>query len=389
MRIPGFTSTGSKRPDALYGFGAPRGLPVKLSHAEGAFIWDVEGRRYLDFIMGLGAVALGYGHPAVATAAKAAIDAGVVGPIAPESEELLAEELAGVIPMLERCRFLKTGAEAAAAAVRLARAHTGRDVVLRCGYHGWLDWSQSPGSSGVPAAVTALSDILPFNDPEAGRALIRGCGDRLAAVVVEPVVEQAPSREWLEMLRQETLRVGAVLVFDEIKTAFRIAPGGATERYGVLPDLMVLGKAIANGFPLAVVGGQRAVMERARQVWISSTLATEMVSLAAARATVTVMVRQSVPGHLQRVGQPWWDGLARLAARHPAVVAGVAGIPQMCFLRFAGEAAGAEVARAAAERGLLFKRSAYNFVSLAHTPELVQGALEVLDEACAHAAGRV
>jgi len=157
----------------------------------------------------------------------------------------------------------------------------------------------------------------------------------------------------------------------------------------VSPDLMVLGKAIANGFPLAVVGGQRAVMERARQVWISSTLATEMVSLAAARATVTVMVRESVPGHLQRVGQPWWDGLARLAARHPAVVAGVAGIPQMCFLRFAGEAAGAEVARAAAERGLLFKRSAYNFVSLAHTPELVQGALEVLDEACAHAAGRV
>jgi len=388
VRIPGFTSTGSKRPDALYGFGAPRGLPVKLARAEGAFVWDVEGRRYLDFIMGLGAVALGYAHPAVASAAKAAIDAGVVGPLAPEAEELLAEQLASVIPMLERCRFLKTGAEATAAAVRLARAHTGRDLVLRSGYHGWLDWCQAAGSPGVPAAVTALGDILPFNDVEAGRTLIRDRGERLAAVVIEPVVEEAPSKEWLEMLRQETQRVGAVLVFDEIKTAFRIAPGGATERYGVVPDLMVLGKAVANGFPLAVVGGHHSVMERARQVWISSTLATEMVSLAAAQATITVIVRESVPEHLQRVGKLWWDGLSQLAARHPAVVAGVGGIPPMSFLRFASEVAGAEVARAAAERGLLFKRSAYNFVSLAHTPELIQQALGILDQACAQAAGR-
>jgi glutamate-1-semialdehyde aminotransferase len=389
VRIPGFTSTGSKRPDALYGFGAPRGLPVKLVRAEGAFIWDVEGRRYLDFIMGLGAVALGYAHPAVSAAAKAAIDAGVVGPLAPEAEESLAEQLATVIPMMERCRFLKTGAEAGAAAVRLARAHTGRDLVLRCGYHGWLDWAQSPGSPGVPAAVAALAEVIPFNDTETCRSQIRARGDRLAAVVVEPVVEAAPSKEWLVMLREETRRVGAVLVFDEIKTGFRIAPGGATERYGVVPDLMVLGKAIASGFPLAVVGGHHSVMERARQVWISSTLATEMVSLAAASATVSVMVREAVPAHLQRVGQFWWEGLSRLAARHPAVIAGVAGIPQMCFLRFASEGASAEVARAAAERGMLFKRSAYNFVSLAHTPELIQHALGVLDEACVQAAGHV
>jgi glutamate-1-semialdehyde 2,1-aminomutase len=389
VRIPGFTSTGSKRPDALYGAGAPRGMPVKLARASGAYVWDAEGRRYLDFIMGLGAVALGYGRPEVADAAKAAIDAGVVGALAPEAEELLAEELADAIPMLERCRFLKTGAEAGAAAVRLARAVTGRDLVLRCGYHGWLDWAQAPGSPGVPAAVSALAEEFPFNEADAGRALIRSRGDRLAAVVVEPVIEAAPDLEWLTMLREETRRVGAVLVFDEIKTAFRIALGGAAERYGVVPDLMVLGKAIANGFPLAVVGGDRAIMERARKVWISSTLATEMVALSAARATVGVMLRESVPVHLDRMGRLWWQGLSLLAARYPRLIGGVGGIPQMCFLRFPVEGSGVEVVRAAARRGLLFKRSAYNFVSLAHTPEMIEQALGVLDDACHETAGRV
>ena len=388
MRIPGFTSTGSKRPDALYGAAAPRGMPVKFARASGAWVWDAEGRRYLDFIMGLGSVALGYGHPEVAGAAKAAIDAGVVGALAPEAEELLAEELASAIPMLERCRFLKTGAEAAAAAVRLARAYTGRDLVLRCGYHGWLDWAQAPGSPGVPAAVTALADVLPFNDVDTGRSQIRARGDRLAAVIVEPVIEQAPSLEWLTMLREETRRVGTVLIFDEIKTAFRIALGGAAERYGVVPDLMVIGKAIANGFPLAVVGGDRAVMERAREVWISSTLATEMVALSAARATVEVMRRESVPLHLGRMGRLWWQGLTLIAARYPGLISGVGGIPEMCYFRFVDEESGGDVVRAAARRGLLFKRSAYNFVSLAHTPEMIEQALGLLDEACGEAAGR-
>ncbi len=388
MRIPGFTSTGSKRPDALYGAGVPRGMPVKLARASGAHVWDAEGRRYLDFIMGLGAVALGYGHPEVAGAAKDAIDAGVVGALAPEAEEQLADELADAIPMLERCRFLKTGAEAVAAAVRLARAATGRDLLLRCGYHGWLDWAQAPGSPGVPAAVSALAEALPFNEVDAGRSLIRARSDRLAAVVVEPVIEEAPTLEWLTMLREETRRVGAVLVFDEIKTAFRIALGGAAERYGVIPDLMVLGKAIANGFPLAVVGGDRSVMESARKVWISSTLATEMVSISAARATVEVMHRESVPVHLDRMGRLWWQGLSLLAARYPDLIGGVGGIPQMCFLRFVAEGPGGDVVRAAARRGLLFKRSAYNFVSLAHTPEMIEHALAVLDQACHEAAGR-
>ncbi len=382
MRVPGFTSTGSKRPDALYGLGAPVGLPVRMTRAAGAEVWDVEGRRYLDFIMGLGAVALGYAHPAVNAAAIAAINAGVVGPLAPEAEERLAERLAGLLPWMERTRFLKTGAEAVAAAVRLARVHTGRDRVLRCGYHGWLDWSQPAGTPGVPAAVAALASELPFGDIERGRKLIRSGGDRLAAVVVEPVVERAPEPEWLAMLREETRSVGAVLILDEIKTAFRIAIGGASERWQIDPDLVVLGKALANGFPLAAVGGRREIMEEARRSWISSTLATELVGFAAAEVTLEVMVEARVPLHLGRIGGRLFAGLERLAGQHPAVVAGVGGIPEMCFLRFMNEETGARISRLAAEHGVLFKRSAYNFVSLAHDLATVDHALGVLEEGC-------
>jgi glutamate-1-semialdehyde 2,1-aminomutase len=381
-RVPGFTSTGSKRPEALFGAAPPdggAGLPTRLARAAGCRVWDAEGREYVDHVMALGAVALGYGHAEVNRAAERAIAAGVAGPLPPVLEEELAEALAGRIPWLERLRFLKTGAEAVAAAVRIARVATGRERVLGCGYHGWLDWCQ--GGEGVPAATRALYAEIPFNDVEGTRRLIREAGDRLAVVVVEPVVVLEPTREWLEMVRAETTRVGAVLVFDEIKTAFRLAIGGAAERYGVRPDLAVLGKAIANGFPLALVGGRADLMDTVTRTWISSTLATESVALAAARATLDVFVREDVCAHLHRVGTRLLHGLHRLHRKHADLVTGVGGIAEMCFLHFAGESISRDVARGCAARGVLFKRTAYNFVSLAHDDATVDRTLDVVDEA--------
>jgi glutamate-1-semialdehyde 2,1-aminomutase len=351
-----------------------------MTRASGCRVWDDAGREYVDYIMALGAVALGYGHAAVNRAAAAAITAGVVGPLPPVSEQELAEALAERIPWLERIRFLKTGAEAVAAAVRLARVATGRDFVLGCGYHGWLDWCQG-ATDGVPAAVRGLFAELPFNDVARTREIIRERGDRLAAVVVEPVVVTEPSREWLAVLRAETQRVGAMLVFDEIKTGFRLAIGGAVERYQLdpRPDLVVLGKAMANGFPLAAVGGRAELMRAANRTWISSTLATEGVALAAARASLDVFEREDVCGHLQRVGTRLLHGLHGLQRNHPAKISGVAGVAQMCFLHYATEDLSQRVASAAAERGLLFKRTAYNFVSLAHDEATVDRTLEQLD----------
>ncbi|HEV2671604.1 MAG TPA: aminotransferase class III-fold pyridoxal phosphate-dependent enzyme [Gemmatimonadales bacterium] len=375
-RVPGFTSTGSKRPDALFG------SPARMTRASGCRVWDEGGREYVDYVMALGAVALGYGHPAVNRAAEAAIAAGVVGPLPPVAEEALAEALATRIPWLERVRFLKTGAEAVAAAVRLARVATGRDFVFGCGYHGWLDWCQGGGAtSGVPAAVRGLFAELPFNDVAATRTMIRDRAGQLAAVVVEPVVVAEPSRDWLQVLRDETTRAGAVLIFDEIKTGFRLAIGGAVERYAVrpTPDLVVLGKAMANGFPLAAVGGRADLMAGASRTWISSTLATEGVALAAARATLEVFEREDVCGHLQRIGTRLLHGLHTLQRNHGALVSGVAGVAQMCFLHCATDDLSHRIAFAAAQRGLLFKRTAYNFVSLAHDEATVDRTLEILD----------
>ena len=376
--VAGFTSTGSKRPEALFGGEAP-GVPRAMVRSQGCRVWDADGRQYLDLIMALGAVALGYAEPAVTEAAVTAVRDGVVGPLPPVLEEEVASELRRLIPWAERLRFLKTGAEAMAAAVRLARAVTGREAVLCCGYHGWLDWCQ-PGTRGVPARTGALYAELPFNDPERARELIRRAGDTLAAVVFEPVVLAAPDPAWLAVLREETTRVGALLVADEIKTIGRIAIGGGSERWGVRPDLVVMGKAIANGFPLAAVGGRADVMAAVSRTWISSTLATEWVSLAAARATLDVMVARRVPEHLGRVGSRLLAGFQALAGRHPAVVRGVAGLPELCCLQFHDESAGAALAVEAARRGLLFKRGAYNFVSLAHDEAAVDRALGILEE---------
>ncbi|MEO8295491.1 MAG: aminotransferase class III-fold pyridoxal phosphate-dependent enzyme [Gemmatimonadota bacterium] len=377
--IPGFSSTGSKRPDALYGPEWDPDLPVRMIRSSGCRVWDEEGREYVDFIMGLGAVALGYGHPTVNQAAIEAIAAGVVGPFAPMHEERLATDLAHAIPWLESVRFLKTGAEAVAAAVRIARAHTGREVVLGCGYHGWLDWCQA-SDSAVPAGTRASFGTLRYDDPEDVRRQCRSAGDRIAAIVVEPVIEREPSQEWLDTLRSETERAGIVLIFDEIKTGFRLAIGGAGERYGVRPDLAVFGKALANGFPLALVGGRSDFMSSLARTWISSTLATELVALAAARATLEVMVTQRVPEALHRSGQSLLAGLNALAERHPALITAVRGVPVMCHLEFRDEQISAAVAREAARRKLIFKRTGYNFVSLSHGPGDITWSLTVLAE---------
>jgi glutamate-1-semialdehyde 2,1-aminomutase len=376
MRVSGFTSTGSKRPDALFG-GESAGLPLRMTQSAGARVWDDERREYLDLIMGLGAVALGYGHPDVIAAAVDAVERGGIGPLAPIEEERLGEQLAAMIPALEEIRFLKTGAEAVAAAVRLARAFTGRDRVLGCGYHGWLDWCAR--GIGVPEAVSALYDALPFNDPNRTAALIRQAGDRLACVVIEPVIEAAPDPEWLRVIREETRRCGAVLIFDEIKTAFRVSLGGAAARWGGEPDLIVLGKAMANGFPLAAVGGRAEIMREVRNTWISSTMATEFVSFAAAGATLDVARQINLPDHLAATGGLLYAGFERLAQSRPDRVTSVGGIPEMCHLRFSSEAVSHAVAEGCARRGLLFKRNAYNFVSLAHTAIDIAEALATLD----------
>jgi glutamate-1-semialdehyde aminotransferase len=385
MRIAGFTSTGSKRPQALFGVDAElRELPLRMVWSGGCRIRDDAGREYLDFIMALGAVALGYNHPEVNQAAIEAIQNGSVGSLAPVEEELLGSELQRVMPHLEQLRFFKTGAEAVAAAVRLARAATQRDLVLGAGYHGWLDWCSQ--EAGVPTMVQPLYQQLRFNDSDRSVEQIRAAGDALAAVVIEPVIDGAPDPDWLRALRDQCTSVGAFLIYDEIKTAFRVGLDGAAVRWGGNPDLIVLGKALANGFPLAAVGGRADLMGQVQRTWISSTLATEFVSLAAARATLRVMTREAVPARLAATGRQLFQGLESLAAANPQIVQAVRGVPEMCYLAYRNPAHSHHAAQLAAKRGILFKRDAYNFVSLAHQPADVERTLHGLAEVMAELA---
>ena len=378
MTIPGFTSTGSKRPEALYG--SATGGPHRFVRAEGCRVWGDEGKEYLDLIMGLGAVALGYGHPDVNAAAERAMRTGVVGPLPHVMEQEVAEHLTAAVAGAESVRFLKTGAEAVAAAVRIARTYTGRERVITCGYHGWLDWCQD--SAGVPECVTELRREVPFNDCVALQRTADEFGP-VAAIVLEPVVEAEPDKEWLVSARDVATRLGAALIFDEIKTALRIAVGGAAERYGVVPDMTVVGKALGNGFPIAAVCGPRDLMDVVNRTWISSTLATEHVSLGAALAVLNVFESQDVVGRIRSCGETLMSGLRGIAERFGGQRVVARGIPEMCFLDFADSDMSAAFVVQAAARGVIFKRSAYNFVSFAHSEEVVNEIMTRLGDAAA------
>jgi glutamate-1-semialdehyde aminotransferase len=367
--LPTGASTGSKRSEALYGNSAATG-PTHFVRALGCRVVDASGTTYIDCTMALGAVALGYAEPRVTQAVIEAAAAGNVAGLSSTREVELAERLCSVIPCAEQVQFLKTGAEAMAAAVRLARTYTGRDVVVASGYFGWLDWASD--ASGVPAGVRADVRRTPFDDVAALERAVSESRGRLAAVVLEPVIERLPSAEWIARARSLCDDAGAALIFDEIKTGFRLRPGGYEELSGVTPDLAAFGKAIANGYPLAVVGGRRDLMQAARDTWISSTLASESTALAAAWAVLDWHEQAEICEALASTGRDLREGVA--AAIDASGVDGVTvdGIDPMWLLRFDDRARETRFLELAAAEGVLFKRGAYNYASIAHDEETIR-----------------
>jgi glutamate-1-semialdehyde 2,1-aminomutase len=366
--LPAGASTGSKRVEALYGDAAATG-PTHYMRAGGCRFIDPAGNSYIDCTMALGAVALGYAEPRVQEAVIQAVAGGNVAGLSDVREVELAERLREHIPCAEMVQFLKSGAEAVSAAVRIARTYTGRDLVVGSGYFGWHDWSSD--SAGVPSAVRELLRAVPFDDVAALESAAREAGGQLAAIVIEPVVERMPSERWIATARELASSLGAVLVFDEMKTGFRLRPGGYQDLAGVAPDLAVFGKALANGFPLAAVVGHRDVMEAARRTWISSTLAGEGVGLAAAGAVLDYHDHIDVCGALANTGRTIRESVR--AAIEAAGVDGVTveGLDQMWFLRFDDPRRETRFLELAASHGVLFKRGAYNYAAIAHDENAV------------------
>ena len=361
--IPGGTSTGSKRPDAM--FGSTVHGPTHIVSAQGCRISTADGDSLIDLTAALGAVSIGYADPAVTEAVCRAVCRGPVAALPYTDEVTLAERLCELVPSAEQVRFLKTGAEACAAAVRIARAHTGRDLVLGSGYFGWLDW-WTP-AAGVPAGAHADYRHLPFNDRERWHAELHAAGDRLAAVVVEPLVEVIADVEWLRELRAHCDQVGAVLIFDEVKTGFRLHRGGAQALLGVTPDLTTLGKAIANGFPLAAVVGNSRVMSAVHRTWISSTLATELTALAAAHAVLDHHAAHDVCAQLALNGAALRRAIAAAASAADMTVS-TTGHDTMFIIRWPDDATQDTMLLALRAAGVLAKRGPYQFPTCAMLP---------------------
>ena len=366
--IPGGASTGSKRPDALFGDRVGE-LPTHFTRASGCRIETAEGRELIDCTMGLGAVALGYADDVVTQAVVEAAANGNVCGLSPALEIDVAERLAELVPCAEQVRFLKTGAEGVAAAVRIARAHTSRSVVIACGYFGWLDWSSD--AAGVPESVRADIIRVPFDDADALETVAKRVGDRLAAIVLEPVIERLPSVEWIATARRACDESGAVLIFDEMKTGFRLKPGGYQELVEITPDLAVFGKALANGYPLSAVVGRESVMRAASDTWISSTLASETVALAAARAVIEWHARAEVCESLGEIGAEMKGAVDRAIAASRIEGVSTDGLDHMWLIRFDSPARESRFLELATQAGVLFKRGAYDFPSLAHDEEAI------------------
>ncbi|MGH7720965.1 MAG: aminotransferase class III-fold pyridoxal phosphate-dependent enzyme [Gemmatimonadaceae bacterium] len=365
--IPGGASTGSKRAGALYGDGGDG--PTHFVSASGCRLRTASGTELVDCTMALGAVALGYADEVVTESVIEAATHGNVSGLSHVLEVRVAERLCEVIPCAESVRFLKTGAEGVAAAVRLARAYTGRSLVLGCGYFGWLDWWNE--GQGIPEGAHGDFRAVPFDDAPALEEAAKRGGDSLAAIVIEPVIERLPSDEWVAAARRICSERGAVLIFDEVKTGFRLRPGGFQAYSGVTPDLAVFGKALANGYPLSAVVGVADVMDAARSSWISSTLAGEAVSLAAANAVLDWHERAEVCEGLWEIGDDMRAAVTRAVEASRIEGVRVEGIAPMWFLRFDDERLSARFVTLAAQDGVLFKRGAYNFSSLAHDDDAI------------------
>lgn len=378
---------------------APRLLPEEpeiIVKGKGCRVWDQNGREFIDFRNSLGPISLGYAFPAVNDAIRAQLDNGIIFGHPTSLECEVSEMLCEVIPCAEQARFLKTGGEACAAAIRIARAYTGRTHIIQIGYNGWLNSLASgarigPRESvksipGVPDQIAACYHAAGWNDTEAIEAYFNEyAGDIAAVIVAANYIDFEKGRTFYPFLREITRKNGALLIYDEIVTGFRVALGGVQEHFGVLPDLCIFAKAIANGMPLSTYAGSREVMSVCERPGfsISSTYGGETLSLAACKATIETFRKYNVPQHIYTTGEYLWENLnAHLkSAGVPLALLGHYACPTFTALENARPGLLTDFFRAAYRHGV----SLYNvsYVNFSHKKEDCDETLERLDKAIA------
>lgn len=388
--IPGGNMLLSKRPEMFL----PEQWPAYFSRAKGCKIWDLDGRELIDMtIMGVGANTLGYGDERVDAAVVTTVMRGNMSTLNAPEEVALAERLVELHPWAEMARFARTGGEANAVAIRIARAASGRDGVAICGYHGWHDWYLAsnlgeddslaghllPGldPQGVPRNLRGTVFPFGFNDIEALEALI-GTG-KIGVIIMEVARTFEPSPDFLRKVRELASANGIVLIFDECTSGFRQSFGGLHKLYGIDPDMAVFGKALGNGYAVTAVIGRRGVMEAAQNSFISSTFWTERIGSAAALATLDVMAQTQSWDVITGIGFAITRRWRELAIKHGLEIS-TSGLPALTGFGLKGPKAAAYktlITQEMLDKGYLAATSVYT--CLAHTPDVVDGYFDALD----------
>jgi glutamate-1-semialdehyde aminotransferase len=361
--------------------------PIYVERGDGPYLWDVDGNRWTDYIAALGPVVLGYNNTQVNDAIIQQLRQGMSFSLSHHSEVELAERLCAMIPGVERVRFGKNGSDVTAAAVRAARAFTGRDHVAICGYHGWQDWyiGTTARSAGVPQVVKELSHTFGYNDAAALETLFAQYPGKIGAVIVESIGFTLPENNFLGRCKEIAHKNGAVLIFDEIVNGFRLAPGGGGQHFGVTADLMAFGKAMANGAPISVIGGRRDVMKVFDEIFFSTTFGGDTIGIAAALATVALMERHDGYRHLWHQGQRLQEGLQKLIVKYRLEQhIKCRGLPHHTVVDFSGADQSETLLKKSLfqqeclKRGVLFL--GIHFTSLSHTDEVIDETLRAYDE---------
>ena len=381
--IPSASQTYSKS----YRYYCEGAAPAFMERGQGSHLWDVDGNEYVDLIMALGPITLGYNDPVVNSAIERQLKKGIVFSMPTTLEVELAERLTQIIPCAEMVRFVKNGSDATAAAVRLARAFTGRDLILSSGYHGMQDWyiGSSENNLGVPEVVQSLIKSFPYNDSAALESLLLEHGERTAAIILEPVRVEEPKPGYLQEVRRLADKHGVLLIFDEVVTGFRLALGGAQSYYGVTPDLAALGKGMANGMPLSAVVGRADVMRLIDEgAFVSLTFGGEALSLAASIATLGELEKRNAFAHTWALGELLTEGMKKLVVRHRmedvAYVAGTRIMPGLFFKPWNGISANDLLALFQQEvigRGVLFL--GVNYFCASHSTTDIETVLAAFD----------
>jgi len=295
------TNTFSRAPGVFPDGASPKFLERQF----GSHTWDVDGNEYIDMVMGCGPVTIGHNHPDINNAIKAQMDKGILFSMLNPLEVEVAEKLVDCIPCAEMVKFSKNGSDVCAASIKIARHVTKRDMIFCWGYHGFADWyiATTDRSFGIPQAVKDLTKTFEYNDIDGLKAMFEQYKDRVAAVIMEPVIVEKPEDNYLQKVKDLTHKNGALLIFDEMISGFKFAMGGVQEYLGVVPDLATFGKGITNGMPLGVLAGKEEYMKEFDKVFLSSTYAPEALTLAAASANIDFYKRHNVVDELWSKGE--------------------------------------------------------------------------------------